>query len=364
MKARYVPFQILKASLLLPLLLISCEEETGKPEFISARIDDEDNNTVFVVFSDEIYSTGLGFFIFINDTETSIDDVEGNGSSTLRFILEESIQYGDEVTIEYDAAIGDAEGGTGKELRSFGPRTIRNYVIEKELRVILPSIPPEYRYNRVWLILRTDEEEVKWTFDYNSALVNSELTASPAKIPFDLIVHITKDDKWRPEDTFSTGYYITKLNQTSRNLQLKAVSWIRSDSLWSTDMGYFADVSKREMNDSQENAYLLRTDSTDYVQGIITSVNDELFYTFYAENNEEYRIVINDYINESSYFTGGVEAIVLDRYGIQLEDKGKVISDFPLDITGDGEFLYLKVNVSIRSQNKPGTFQIMVYRIS
>lgn len=341
-------------------------DETS-PRFVSAKVENDARNEVIVTFNKPLYSSSDGFTITVDGDEVEIVDIEGSGTSRLTFILNNDILYDQVVTIEYNSSEGDAEDEDGRDLRSFSKKEVDIFIEKMDLMVLLPTIPPEMKDETAWLVLRTDEDEDVWAWDHKTANVNESLSAIPTKTPFDLIVYITSDISWRAHMPFSNGYYATMLNLTHDNYQVKVISWISADNILGTNMGQLISINSGLENTTFENAYTLLTNGTDYLESSI-NYNESLWYKFYAFADTIYTIYINDYYVDEENFSGGVEAIIMDRYKIEFENIPSVISERPQtfiidssnkDPDYEGENIYLKVVITDRG-GKPGSYQVQV----
>lgn len=360
-KITYFPLFLL---LIIPLFF-SCDPEStsrNTPKFISAEVNNGSKNTVNVTFTERIYTDEDGFTIWVDDTKAEISEVEGSGSRIIDFILKKDIKFGQEVYIEYDASAGNAEDEDGVNLNSFSKKDVANNVDRQTLAVYLPTIPPDMKNDseRVWLVLKTDEDANKWATVHTTARVNESLSVLPTKTPFDLIVYITADDEWRPNMAFGTGYYATVLNLNSDDIQYKVISWQNSDDLKGINMGHLLDIDNNEENYNFENAYVLSTEGNDYLESYI-SRTDTLWYKFSADLNSSYTVYLYDYYTDSYNYSGSVDGILKDKYQIALSNATVVESGHPITIQGTNEYIYIEVKVAERG-GQPGNFQIQVIK--
>lgn len=344
------------------LVIIGCDDyhEDNYPRLIRARITNDQHNVVSTTFNKRIYTNSDGFTIWVEDNIAYIDRTEGSGTSIISFILEEPVEFGDNVFIEYSSAEGNAEDENGYRLRTFRKTEVINSIEENDLSVVLPSIPPDMKEYRVWLVLKTDENSSEWASDYATAQVNTLLTTLPTKTPFDLIVYITDDNEWRPDMAFDSGYYASLVGLQDDYIQYEVVSWVRSNSLLNTNMGHIINLNAGEANNTFDNAYLLAVDGNDYLEGDIEN-SSYLWYKFYGELGYNYTISLYDNITNSYDYSGVVEAVLMDRYEIEFEDVQPVLSGYPVNLSGNDEYVYIKVRTSVRG-GKEGNFQIQVIK--
>ncbi len=333
---------------------------TDYPELVSAKVTNDAKDQVIATFSKNIITDAKGFTIKVENFKVEIIQVAGSGTGTLNFKISSAIHYRQDVTIEYNATEGNAKDDNGLYLKSFSQRNVSNQIIQQNLAINLPTIPPDYKNERVWLIIRTDEPSDNWAYEYKSAGINEQLSAVPTKTPFDLIVFITANPDWRPHMPFDSGYYATMLNQTDENLQMKVVRWDLGDAILGTDMGQLIEVNAGLDNSNYQNAYTLKTDGKDYLEGNINE-DGELWYKFYADNSAEYLVSVIDNFTDANDFSGIVEAVLMDRYRIAFENLSPAISGYPILFNGKGEDVYLDVTVAKRG-GQPGTFQIQVVK--
>jgi len=343
------------------LLANSCVDDPKdeNPRFVSARIDNENKSEILAVFSKDIYTDADGFSIYIEEVLIQITGVEGSGTNEITFTIAQAAEYNQDVYIEYDASIGNAEDMDGNNLRSFNKTEVRNYIEKMDLSVLLPSIPPDVKDERVWFILKTDENALNWATNYATAIENQLLSAEPTKTPFDLIVYITTNTNWRPNNAdFDSGYYATIIGSSDEYLQYKVVSWVKEKGLSNSNMGHLIDVSAGDDNYSFDKAYTLATDGKDYTEGKIISYTH--WYTFFGELNHDYTITLEDNWTDT-YYDGKVEAVVMDVYRIPFEEIEPVLSGHPQVITGNDENIYIEVQESERGGNS-GSYHIQVIR--
>ncbi len=357
-KTRF-PIAIIAITAIIFILAASCTENKHEDSLrlVTAKVTNDNKNEVVATFNKDIYTRKDGFTIWIEDEVVSITGIEGSGTNSITFQLSKNVEFSENVYIEYDASIGLAEDVDGKNLRSFSKTEVRNYIEKFDLSVLLPSIPPEVKGERVWFILKTDENPSNWASDYATANSNEILSAKPGKTPFDLIVHITKNPDWRPNMAFDSGYYATILGSSNEYIQYKVVSWVKENGLTSTDMGHIVDISTDEMNYSYEKAFSLAIDGKDYVEGNISGSTTH-WYKFYGVLNQTYTIYLEDYWTNNNY-SGKVEAVIMDVYRIPYEDLEPILSGHPQTITGNDENIYIEVQVSERG-GITGSYHIQV----
>ncbi|NOZ46653.1 MAG: hypothetical protein GXO79_07695 [Chlorobi bacterium] len=343
-----------------------CTEDVYKPDntvpvFISASVDINQNNRVTAVFNEDLNTAKDGFSIKVDDENITIISIEGSGTRYITFILETTINYGQSVTISYNANVGNASNDANINLSSFTEQPVTNNIAETELSVLISNIPPEAKNDTIWLVLKTGESASTWEWDYKRASINIYLTANTDIKPFDIIVFITEDGDWRPDMPLGNGYYATLLSQTNKYQELKVVTWIKASSLSGTNMGYINSELTDVENTSLDNAFTLRTDGMDYVEGNILDNSYKLWYQFVTVQDVNYQIIIKDNYSNSDDFTGIVKGIVCDEYGIPLSGVSDVIGDHPIIITGKGENVYVWVEKSDLG-GELGTFQIIALK--
>ncbi len=354
-------------AVLLLIFIYACtddpiDQDNSAPVFVSAYVDTDTKSKVLATFNENIHTTSLGFIIKVNEVIQTIIEIDGSGSRYITFEFEFTISYGDDVTIEYDATIGNATNDADIRLSSFNPKTVLNAIEATDFSVLLPNIPVEAKDDTIWLVIRTTGSSSTWPWDHKTAAINMRLSAEPLTTPFDIIIYAPENGDWLPTRDFGEGHYATLLNQTNKYQELKVVTWVKASTISGTNMGYINEESAAVENIDIDNAYQLQVDGMDYVEGDIISSEYELWYYFPADLEKVYKISINDKGNDPENFTGLVRGILFNSYLFEYPDLQTIRSEYPLTITGintDEDVIYIRIDKSDWNTFL-GTFQIIV----
>lgn len=337
-------------------------KDHSSPVYSSAYVDTETGDKIIATFNESIHTSAVGFIIKVNEVMQSIIDIEGSGSRYITFFLESSVSYDDDVTIEYDASLGNATNDADILLASFNPKTVINEIEATDFSVLLPNIPVAAKDDTVWLIIKTTNSSSTWPWDHKTAVVNMRLSAEPLTTPFDIIIYAPEDGDWLPSRPFGEGHYATLLSQTNMYQELKVVTWVKASTLSGTNMGYINLESTPVENIDINNAFQLQVDGMDYVEGDIVSSDYTLWYYFTADVQKEYKISINDNYNDSENFNGIVRGILFNSYLFEYSNLQAIRATYPLTISGvntDEDVIFIRLDKSDLGGNL-GTFQIIV----
>ncbi len=102
--------------------------DTTAPVVESATVEDQDRDTLVVVFNEVIGATDLSGFS-LEGTTASLYLMTGSGTNTLTITLSSDIVYGETVTLSYNRALGDVVDGANNPLATFNDFSVTNNIV-------------------------------------------------------------------------------------------------------------------------------------------------------------------------------------------------------------------------------------------